>query len=88
MSGTPEYYFGQRWMSLERLAKIIGHRNFSSERNSFELSYEEQLQDWVQVVESILARSSEIRGVLFENALLKMHFIMKLIFLKHELSRQ
>ena len=69
MSGTPEYYFEQRWMGLESLAKIIGHRNFSSKRNSVELSLGEQLQDLVQVVESILACSSEIRDAIFEKSL-------------------
>jgi hypothetical protein len=69
MSGTPEYYFEQRWMGLESLAKIIGHRNFSSKRNSVELSLGEQLQDLDQVVESVLACSSEIRDALFDKSL-------------------
>lgn len=69
MSGTPEYYFEQRWIGLERLAKIIGDRNFSSKRNSIELSLGEQFQDLVQVVESLLACSSEIRNALFEKSL-------------------
>jgi hypothetical protein len=69
MSGTPEYYFEQRWMGLESLAKIIGHRNFSSKRNSVELSLGEQLQDLDQVIESVLACSSEIRDALFDKSL-------------------
>ena len=71
MSGTPEYYFEQRWMGLKSLAKIIGHRNFSNKRNSVELSLGEQLQDLVQVVESVLACSSEIRDALFEKSLVE-----------------
>jgi DNA integrity scanning protein DisA with diadenylate cyclase activity len=56
-------------MGLESLSKIIGNRNFSSKRNSVELSLGEQLQDLKTVIESILACSSEIRDALFENNL-------------------
>lgn len=69
MSGTPKYYFEQRWMGLESLAKIIGDRNFPSGRNSVELSLGDQLQDLVQVIESVLACSSEIRDAIFEKSL-------------------
>ena len=69
MSGTPEYYFEQRWIGLESLAQIIGSRTFSSKRNSVELSLGEKFQDLVTIIESLLACSFEIRDALFENKL-------------------
>ena len=69
MSGTPEYYFKRRWMGLENLAQIVGDRNFSNKRNSVELSFGEELQDLVGVIESVLACTSEIREALFEKKL-------------------
>ena len=69
MSGTPEYYFKRRWMGLENLAKIVGDRDFSNKRNSVELSFGEELQNLVHVIESVLACSSEIREALFEKKL-------------------
>jgi hypothetical protein len=69
MSGTPEYYFEQRWIGLESLAQIIGSRTFSIKRNSVELSLGEKFQDLVTIIESLLACSFEIRDALFENKL-------------------
>ncbi len=69
MSGTQEYYFEQRWKGLESLAKIIGHRDFSSKRSSVEISIGEQLQELVTVVESVLNSSSELKNALFDNSL-------------------
>lgn len=87
MSGTPKYYFEQRWMGLESLAKIIGDRNFPSGRNSVELSLGDQLQDLVQVIESVLACSSEIRDAIFERVFRQMRYIMKSVCLKDELYK-
>jgi hypothetical protein len=69
MSGTPEYYFQQRWMGLESLAKIIGHRDFLSKRSSVEISIGEQLQELIKVVEIVLNSSSELKNALFDNSL-------------------
>jgi len=69
MSGTPEYYFAKRWKGLENLAQIVGDRDFSNKRNSVELSFGEELQDLVGVIEGVLACSSEIQEALFEKKL-------------------
>jgi len=69
MSSKPEYYFEQRWKGLESLAKVIGHRDFSSKRSSVEISIGEQIQELVKVIVNVLNSSSDIKSALFDNSL-------------------
>jgi hypothetical protein len=87
MSGTPEYYFKRRWMGLENLAQIVGDRNFSNKRNSVELSFGEELQDLVGVIESVLACSSKYGKHFLKRSLLQKHFSMMFMRWKHESNR-
>jgi hypothetical protein len=69
MSGTPEYYFQQRWLGMENLGKIVGERSFSNKRNSVELSLGERLSHLNDVTVSILACSGEIRDAILDKTL-------------------
>jgi hypothetical protein len=69
MSGTPEYYFQQRWAGLENISAVIGNKTYSNKTNSVDLDFGERLQDLVQVISSILGNSDEIREALLENRL-------------------
>ena len=69
MSGTHEYYFEQRWIGLDNLAKILGNKNFSRKSSSIELSLGEQFQDLSQVIENILGYSDEIHKALLDKSL-------------------
>lgn len=65
----PEFYFEQRWKGLEQIARIVGKTNYSSKRNSNELSVGEELQDLYVVIETIRMGSVEIQEALQEGRL-------------------
>ena len=69
MSATPEYYFKRRWNGMENLARVVGTRDYSNKRSSLDQSIGEQLQDLSQLVENILASSSDIRNALIDESL-------------------
>lgn len=70
MSGTPEFYFNNRWEGLEKLSEFIGDKN-CSKNNSVDLSTSEKIAEVVSVIEIFLTFSGDVKSALLNDKLSK-----------------
>ena len=70
MSGTPEFFFNNRWKGLEKLSGFIGDKN-CFKNNSIDPSTAEEIAEVVNVIEIFLTFSGYIKEALIENKLSK-----------------
>ena len=70
MSGTPEFFFNNRWKGMEKLSGFIGDKN-CLKNNSINLSNAEEIAEVVNVIEIFLTFSEYIKEALIENKLSK-----------------
>jgi hypothetical protein len=70
MSGTPEFYFNNRWKGLEKLSEFIGDKK-CSKNNSVDLSTSENIAEVVNVIEIFLTFSSDVKSALLDDKLTK-----------------
>ena len=61
MSGTEGYYFGKKWVGIEKIGKIIEKKPTQDFRSSHALSIGEEIAILVDVIEKIIDLQSDIR---------------------------